>query len=203
MRVTRPTPLARVRAGFTLIEVVVAATLTGLIVANLYMVFGDSSKAIRAKTIEFDTEVEARRVLDRIAMSVIGAERATVDVATEAPLSSNSINYQVSNGFTENEVEFSPVRRIAHDGTTQISWAESPGSASERRAVWTSHAAQFLAGEIENGIDDNGNGLIDEGGLSFDFEGDKMVVIRLTIRRRAPEGTLTTKTLETRVCCRN
>ena len=193
----------RGRAGFTLIEVVVAATLMGLIIANLYMVFGDSSKAIRAKTIEFDTEVEARRVLDRIAMSVIGAERATVDVATEAPLSSNSINYQVSNGFTENAVEFSPVRRIAHDGTTQISWAESPGSASERKAVWTSHAAQFLAGEIENGIDDNGNGLIDESGLSFDFEGDKMVVIRLTIRRRAPEGTLTTKTLETRVCCRN
>lgn len=202
MKLVHDTPPARVRAGFTLIEVVVAATLTGLIIANLYMVFGDSSKAIRAKTVEFDTEVEARRVLDRIAMNVIGAERSTLDVASEAPISGNSINYHVSNGFSENRVELSPVRRIAHDGTKQISWAESPDTASERKAVWTSHAAQFLDGEVENGIDDNGNGLIDESGLSFDVDG-QMVVIRLTIRRQAPDGTLTKKTLETRVTCRN
>jgi len=202
MKLLHDTPPARVRAGFTLIEVVVAATLTGLIIANLYMVFGDSSKAIRAKTIEFDTEVEARRVLDRIAMSVIGAELSSLDVKSEAPLSGNSINYHVSNGFSENQVALSPVRRIAHDGATQISWAESPGSLSERKAVWTSHAARYLDGEIENGVDDNGNGLIDESGLSFDVEG-QMVVIRLTIRRQAPDGTLTKKTLETRVTCRN
>jgi prepilin-type N-terminal cleavage/methylation domain-containing protein len=190
------------RAGFTLVETIVAVTLMSLVIANLYMVFGDSDKAIRAKSIEFDTEVEARRVLDRTALSIIGAELSSLDVALEPPLNGNTLNYQVSLGFEGGAPQNSPVRRIAHDGQTQISWAENPGAESERHAIWSSHAERFLAGEIENGIDDNGNGLIDERGLSFDKEGG-MVVIRLTISRPGPDGKLTSKTLETRVTCRN
>mgnify|MGYP000916787162 FL=1 len=68
--------------------------------------------------------------------------------------------------------------------------------------MWTRASAKFLEGEISNGIDDNGNGLIDERGLSFEVQG-KMVVIRITIEKPGPEGTLSTKTLETRVTCRN
>jgi len=192
----------RGRAGFSLLEVLVGMTLLVLILASLYMILGDSSKAIRSKSAVFDTEVEARRVLDRIAMALLSAEYATLDLAPEAPLSSNYLNYHTSLGFRDGLPLSSPPMRILHDSGTRISWAENPGSAGERHAVWTSHAAPFIAGEILNGIDDNGNGVIDERGFSVVKESG-MLVIRLTISRPGLDDAFTEKTLETRVTCRN
>jgi prepilin-type N-terminal cleavage/methylation domain-containing protein len=190
------------RGGFTLIEIMIAVTLLALVLANLYMVFGDTNKAMRARESTFETEVEARRVLDRIAMRVIGAELDTLEIPSSSPNSSASIDFNVNLGFDEGQVQWSPGQRIAHDGTSQVSWAESPGQEDERRAVWTNHAAQLLQGEEMNGEDDNGNGLIDERGLEFHVQG-KMVVISLTIEKVGPGGKLSTKTVSTRVTCRN
>ncbi|MFO1011854.1 MAG: prepilin-type N-terminal cleavage/methylation domain-containing protein [Planctomycetota bacterium] len=188
--------------GFTLLEVVVAMTLLTLVLANLYMIFGDSSRAITRKTAQYDTEVEARRVLDRIAMAVIGAELDTLEVPNSAPNSSSEIDYSVNLGVQSGAIVWSSGRRIAHQNDHEVEWRENPGEPDERHAVWTRASAKFLEGEISNGIDDNGNGLIDERGLSFEVQG-KMVVIRITIEKPGPEGTLSTKTLETRVTCRN
>lgn len=68
--------------------------------------------------------------------------------------------------------------------------------------VWTSLARPFLEGEVLNGVDDNGNGLIDEQGLSFTLFGDS-VTIRLSIAQTNPEGEEITQTVETVVTVRN
>lgn len=190
------------RAGYTLLEVMLALTLLTLVLVNMYMVFGDSSKAVTRKAAQFDTEVEARRVLDRIALAVIGAELETLQVPNSAPNSSSAIDYSVNMGFEDGAVVWSPGRRIAHQNGHEVSWRENPGEVDERHATWTRAAATLLEGELQNGIDDNGNGLIDERGLSFDVQG-RMVAIRLTIEKPGPDGKLVTKTLETRVTCRN
>lgn len=190
------------RGGYTLLEVTVALTLLALVLANLYMIFGDSSKALTRKSAQFDTEVEARRVLDRIAMAVIGAELASLQVPNAAPNSSSEIDYCVNLGFEDGAVVWSPGRRIAHQNGHEVSWRENPGELDERHATWTRAAKELLEGEVQNGVDDNGNGLIDERGLSFDVQG-RMVAIRVTIEKPGPDGTLNTKTLETRVTCRN
>lgn len=190
------------RGGFTLIEIMIAATLLALVLANLYMVFGSTNKAVKARQSTFETEVEARRVLDRIAMRVIGAELDTLQVPSSSPNSSASIDFNVNLGFDEGQVQWSPGQRIAHDGSSQISWAENPGQAEQRMAIWTNHAAKLLEGEVMNGEDDNGNGLIDERGLEFHVQG-KMVVISLTIQQPGLDGALTSKTVSTRVTCRN
>lgn len=196
---------ARARAGFTVVEIVIGATLLALVLGNLYLLLGRSSRDIDARAPQLEAEIEVRRVLDRIAMSVIGAESATVAVAQSAPNSANQLDYAVSLGFdaSQGQALWSPGRRIAHDGAAQVAWSENPGEPSERRATWTRHAAPYLEGETANGIDDNGNGLIDERGLSFEVEG-KMVVIRLTVSLPSRTGgELVTRTLETRVTCRN
>lgn len=192
------------RAGFTLVEIVIGATLLTLVLGNLYLLLGRSRNDIDARAPQLEAEIEVRRVLDRIAMSVIGAEAATVAIAQQAPNSSNQLDYAVSLGFdsTQGQALWSPGRRIAHDGGAQVSWSENPGEANERHATWSRHARSYLEGEQPNGIDDNGNGLIDERGLSFEVEG-KMVIIRLTVELPTRGGDLVTRTLETRVTCRN
>jgi hypothetical protein len=59
-----------------------------------------------------------------------------------------------------------------------------------------------MEGELANGIDDNGNGVIDEKGLCFVVEGNR-VTIRLTIDKPGPDGKHYRRTLETTVTCRN
>ena len=84
----------------------------------------------------------------------------------------------------------------------RVVWSEDPGSARERRIVWSDWARRLLAGELPNGRDDNDNGLIDEQGLSFDLDGNS-IVIRLTLERSGADGVLVARTLEARVTCRN
>ena len=61
---------------------------------------------------------------------------------------------------------------------------------------------EYLEGEVPNGKDDNGNGLVDEMGLSFDSIG-MVWTVRLTLERRDANGNLCTQTVQTAVKMRN
>jgi hypothetical protein len=60
----------------------------------------------------------------------------------------------------------------------------------------------YLQGETANGLDDNANGLIDEGGLCFTFDGTS-VIVRLTLRVRSSTGSMLTHTGQEQVFFRN
>jgi hypothetical protein len=79
---------------------------------------------------------------------------------------------------------------------------ENAGTASERTIVLTRWVRELLEGELPNGEDDNGNGLIDEPGLSFDVIGE-VWTIRLTLERPDNKGRLVTHTVQTSVKTRN
>lgn len=193
------------RGGFTLIELMVSVALLGLVVGNVYMVLADSSKAFGSQTKLADTEMQVRRTLDRIALAVMGASRGTLWTATEAPTPGDELNFELSLGLREGQAAYSDPQKI---GLTtgegqQVTWYERPGAADERKVVWARWVADFAKGEVpNNGLDDNGNGLIDEKGLSFDVDGNS-VTIRVTLQRPGPGGTWITKDLETTVTCRN
>ena len=68
--------------------------------------------------------------------------------------------------------------------------------------VWSNLVRPFLEGELQNGIDDNGNGLIDEKGLSF-VVWKNSVTIRLTLGRQVEGGDWINETVVTTVTCRN
>ena len=67
------------------------------------------------------------------------------------------------------------------------------GGPAERRRVLTRWLPEFLEGELENGLDDNGNGLVDERGFAVERIGETYMV-RLTVQRRTTEGQFLTRT---------
>jgi prepilin-type N-terminal cleavage/methylation domain-containing protein len=198
-RCRRPT-----RQGFTAIELVVAVALAALILGNVLTVLSDTHQRLALQDVAKDVDAEARRSLDRIAVQLMGAVRQQLYAQASAPLSADSINYTSIAGVQNGVPVVSPQQRIAmtSEPTGAVSWYQNPGGAEEKHVVWTRDLRSYCAGELPNGIDDNGNGLIDEKGLAFEVEGP-MVRVTLTIERPGPDGKPVTKTLETRVTCRN
>jgi prepilin-type N-terminal cleavage/methylation domain-containing protein len=62
------------------------------------------------------------------------------------------------------------------------------------------NVARFLEGEMGNGADDNGNGLVDESGLCFSFDSTtSLMTIRVTIEGTAAGGVVIRATIQTSV----
>ena len=63
---------------------------------------------------------------------------------------------------------------------------------------------EYLEGEVPNGADDNGNGIVDENGLCMTWDANSnLLTIMLTLERVSPNGGLTTRTVQTSVQVRN
>jgi hypothetical protein len=61
---------------------------------------------------------------------------------------------------------------------------------------------EALEGEAFNGLDDNGNGLVDERGLAIELDGD-VLTVHLSLERRGPDGAPIVRTQQTSVRLRN
>ncbi len=195
-------PLRSPRAGWTLIELALASLLVTAVVTKAAFVVNAALGMAGDETASMQQEDQARSVIDKIALAVMGSDRGTLFPQIEE-LHSDSIRYTFSLGIEDGEVVWSDPEQIRLDGGRHsVEWLENPGAAEERKAVWTSLVSPLLQGEVTNGVDDNGNGLIDEDGLSFVLEGER-VVIRLTLRRAEVDGRTVEQTVESVVCCRN
>lgn len=199
------------RAGFTLLELAVALVLFALVVGNVFTILGSTTNALGDRNVSFDADVQARRTLDRIAMAVLGSNAESIYATAESPGFEPSMNYVEFLGMADlegdggSEPVYSPQMRIGLTGAAsdEVSWSENPGEENEKRVVWLKGIAQFAQGEIAaNGIDDNGNGLIDETGLAFVKDG-RSVRILLSMRRPDGKGGFIDRELETTVTCRN
>lgn len=76
------------------------------------------------------------------------------------------------------------------------------GEPTERRLILVRGVARFLEGEVGNGLDDNGNGAVDERGLLFQVE-PNAIRIQLTLLRPGPDGQVVSRTARTLVSMRN
>ena len=148
-------------------------------------------------------EDRAHLVLEKIAKAIMGSDRETLFPDAEAPLSTDDIQYRINLGVQDGEVVWSDTEMVGlEDLENEIFWSRMPEEGAEQRVVWTRMARPFLEGEIPNGMDDNGNGLIDEKGLSFTIDRNA-VTIRLTLDRLTAGGGTVSSTVETTVTCRN
>lgn len=192
------------RAGFTLLELVIALTILGLIGANLGMVMRTSEKAAETDRILSELDGQADQTIDRIGLALMSAAAPELDPNQLAPLNSHRIDYRASTGVDGGgAMTLGPEERIELiTDSGQVVWRENPGAAAERSIVWSNHVPEFLEDEELNGFDDNANIVIDERGLSFNVQGEQ-VVIHLTLERTDSSGRLFQKTVEQRVTCRN
>ena len=166
---------ARTRAaGFTLVETMIALALLSLVVVQVTLVFSSASEETAKTAGAMNLEAQARRVLNLVAYAVMSADRAAL---------------------------FPDPESVGLNAATQVLWRQNPGEPEERRVAWCNAVRPFLEGELDNGVDDNGNGLIDERGLSFTLDKD-LVTIRLSLGRAGKEGE-TVVCVETSVTVRN
>lgn len=194
---------ARNNAGFTLLELMLAVVLLAIVAVKAHGALSVAQEATGKETRELVLEDQARRVLRQIGYAVMGSDRATLAPGAEAPISTDSLRYRVNLGIQDGEVVWGDAEQVAlNELEGQIVWSQNPGAEAERQVVWTSLVSPYLGGEIPNGMDDNGNGLIDERGLSFVVDRNS-VTIRLTLERMLDGGESVTQTVETTVTCRN
>lgn len=191
------------RRGFTLVEGAIALVLVTIVVVKLAMLMRMSGESSATEISETVVEDQARRLIDRIGFAIMGADESQLIPNPLTPIDSPDLSFRVSLGVDEDGAKaWSDAQWIGLQATHELSWRERPDQEGERRVVWSNAVRELLAGEVQNGKDDNGNGVIDERGLSFTVDGSR-VIVRLTLERPSRDGRLVACNVETTVTCRN
>lgn len=189
--------------GFTLVELILSVALLAILAAKVGGALTAADRASTEATRRVVLEDQAHRVLSQIGMAIMGASRETLVPDRESPLSNSELRFQVILGLENGQVVWGDPELVGLSASgRQVFWSQNPDARETARIVWSQIAAPYLEGELPNGMDDNGNGLIDEKGLSFEVDRDA-VRIRLTLESLDSDGSAIVETVETTVTCRN
>jgi hypothetical protein len=185
----------------TLLEVMFAVAILVTLIAGIIRMLRSGSRAFEVTSVNTHVDDQVVETLDKIARRLRASKLATMAPVQSPPFSSSRIDFQRSTDFAGGAAVWSPTERIALQNG-QVLWIQNLGLPDQTTTVWASNVPTYLAGEQANGKDDNGNGLVDESGLCFTFDGAS-VIVRLTLRVRSSTGTMLTHTGQERVFFRN
>jgi len=127
------------RAGFSIIEMLISVSIAAILATSATMAAAESYVAYRTTNINSTLEANIRRSLDRVVRELMST---SFDVITPANLDDD---------FGSDEVVFQDAVDVV-DGA--IVWGNA------RRLAF-----EYEQGEFDDGVDNNGNGLVDEGML--------------------------------------
>lgn len=194
-----------VRAGFTLLEMLIALAVLALVIVNVTSLVRTAGRAFDSDAANARLEEVATRTMDRIVYSLAGASRTSLTPANAVPLSNSTINYQSSLGIEEGEPIFGDPERIELEAASGVvRWTRAVGTEDQKSVAWGDLVRALHAGEVDaNAWDDNANGLVDEPGLAFAIVGDDSVRVELSLERKSESGKQVLFSLESRVTCRN
>ena len=122
--------------GMTVVEVVVAMTIFTLVLGLVGLATLSGQEAYKVGMNVSQLENQARRTVDRIADEILEAGARWVVPQPTAPLGDSALNYRRNEGFAGGNIVWSSPRVIRF---------------------------QYAAGEVDDGVDNDGNGLIDDG----------------------------------------
>lgn len=204
------------QAGLTIVEIVIVAIVLSTMLASTVSVMMTTGDTLASGTSVAALEARANRALDRLQRELLQAGVTTIGVA--APGENPALDYRRGIGYASQEIVWGPPRRIefrpaeAVDGIDNdddglvdegdIVWIADPGEPTERVVTLATGVRAYLEGEFPNGADDNGNGLVDERGLSFQLQGNTLNV-RLSLEGRDAKGRPLVRTAMTAIRLRN
>jgi len=204
--------LAGKTAGFTLLEVVGSTSLLAVVAGAVALAMDSSSRAFRTGATAASLDSSTLRVMDELCKGLLATSKKNVSPTPVSPFSSSQLEFQRGVGTLDDAIVWGLLERIElqanpgepdddqdNDGDglideRRIVWITDPGGPKESERVLCSDVAEYLEGEVPNGLDDNGNGLIDELGLSFNH-GDNGVTIQLTVQNLGPGGVMMERTV--------
>ena len=202
--------MARCRRGYTLIEVVISATIMTILLGSLGMATQRGLGLFWRSTASSDVDTRVGRATGRLVSELRNAGTGSLFPALPVPppggpaLWTSTLDYRIVLDWQAGAIVWSPIRRLAiqmgagevdngvdDDGDglideRSIVRIEDPGAANQQTVVLVNDVAAFLEGELPNGADDNGNGLVDERGLSFDMT-DGALNVRISLERTGPD----------------
>ena len=186
-----------------MLELIIALAILGLLVTNVGLVMKTSSSVTKAGLRIEQLESQADLTMDRIALAIMASSSEGIVPAPMAPDSADFLRFARNSGVENGEILWGNEEIIELEADSgQVVWRENMDLPDERRVVWSRWVTDLLEGETANAADDNGNGLEDEAGLAFDMNG-RLITIRITLESEDSEGSVLTKTRETRVTARN
>jgi len=118
-----------------LLELTIAMTLMATIVTAVALSTQTASDSYQSEGVRSSVDTRAHNQLELIARELAEAERATLAPDPLPALASSSITYRTSTGYAGGGPTFGP---------------------------WMRFALELEPGEIDDGLDNNGNGLADE-----------------------------------------
>lgn len=191
-------------------EVMIAMTILGLLIANVGLVSRAGTQAAQAGLFEQLIEDELEQGLDRVRLALMSSTASNLYPTIAAPLSQNYITFSTSLGYENNMLVESEPERISWTPTSdggQLVWELNPDQPGKRRVVWSNSVPSLQMGELANEIDDNANGLQDEQGIAFHVESESadevQVFVHLTIEKTNPDGRRVPSARSINVTCRN
>jgi hypothetical protein len=185
------------------LEIVVSLSLFAVLMSSLMLFLDTSRDAQREGIAMLELETRGRRAVDRIVESIRSAERTSITPAIAPPWSSSFVEYQVSLGDQGGAVAWGDPVRLWYDAAGgAVVHTENPGLPDERSTSWCSDVPALSPAETLDGLDDNGNGFVDESGLAFAVDGD-VVTVLLTLVDDAGGGRTRTRAFQGTVRCRN
>lgn len=193
----------RARGGFSLLELIIALGVAVLIFANIGLVLRSGAEQREAESVRGDLDVLIERTLDRISLALMSADVGSLDPTAPSPSFQSALEYVQNLGVQNGQVvlgDAESIELVVQGG--QVLWRQRPDELDERMVVWTRWVAEYLDGELPNGVDDNGNGLTDETGLAFVVSGSQ-VEIFLCLERRSDDGQVVRHQRSAVVSCRN
>jgi prepilin-type N-terminal cleavage/methylation domain-containing protein len=127
----------RACAGFTLIEVMITSSLVGLVVSAILGLGMSGTSVFRSGSSRANLDAASQRAMERIVAELTTAGKGKLAPLATGANGETSMLFQQAIGVTAGKTDWTPL-------PLSLDW-------------------ELETGELDNGIDDNGNGLVDEG----------------------------------------
>jgi len=148
--------------GYTLLEMAIVVTLLGMVVGATFTIGMSSDKTYRTGTTAAHLEAQADMAVGRIVSDLRIARRTSLAPDPAPGAGAESVEYVQPSGITTGVVQWTQPRRLAFE---------------------------YEPGELDDGIDNNRNGLVDEGQVvlreNFGVAGERRHVITHWVRELA------------------
>lgn len=206
--------------GSSLVEVMVACAILGLVMGSLVQVSTGSHAVYQETSFQARLDERSRQALERMAteLGTTGLQALFPDPASE--FGTDDLTFAQVEGFTDDASDWGAPLRLAfeyepgeldddidNDGNGLIDegmivLTRNVGAANELRLVLCKRVREMMVGELVNGADDNGNGVRDERGFNLQRVGG-LLLIRLCVEDRSPTGATSNRSVQTNVRLRN
>jgi len=156
----------RRRTGLTLGEVTIVCALLAVALGSLTLFGSRSVDTLGSGAIQGELDARLRRTVSRIGDELLSSGLGVITPDAAAPAGADTLTYRRSDGVVNGTIRWGAPHRLAFE---------------------------YERGEIDDGLDNNGNGLVDEGVVAFTVDvgqpGELGVILCHDVAEYAPGET--------------